>query len=104
MEDEDEFVDAVEGTDERESVEDEDVEGEGFGDDEFGDFGEFTAEAEDNDEEVQEEYDPEAEEETRRSDEVQRQEAMKAEQSHRETRNLPPVWTYSSLINAGTRL
>jgi hypothetical protein len=66
MDDEDEFVDAVEGRDD-ENIEDTDGQSEneieddegGFGDDDFGDF------ADEEDDEVHEEYDPEVEENTR---------------------------------------
>jgi hypothetical protein len=72
MEDEDEFVDAVEERDEENGVTDEAEsdaptdEGDGFGDDDFGDFGDFAAEQDDDDDEVHEEYDPELEEQTQR--------------------------------------
>src|SRR5579862_53752 len=107
MEDEDEFVDAVDGTEENnqpiedkeeDHVEDDDA---GSGDDDFGDFGDFTAEAEDDgdEEQVLEEYDPQAED-IRRSDESRRQKGSAAEQSTQISRNLPPVFlSHSTRVN-----
>jgi hypothetical protein len=75
MDDEDEFVDAVEQREEEDTVNGEDEndatadDQEGFGDDDFGDFGDFAAEQDDDDDEdeqVHEEYDPDVEEQSRK--------------------------------------
>jgi hypothetical protein len=76
MDDEDEFVDAVEQREEEDTVNGEDEndapadDQEGFGDDDFGDFGDFAAEQDDDDEDehVHEEYDPEHEEQSRKTE------------------------------------
>jgi hypothetical protein len=80
MDDEDEFVDAVEERDEESGANDENKsdapanEEDGFGDDDFGDFGDFAAEQGDDDNEVHEEYDPELEERTQRIGHIPSQE------------------------------
>jgi hypothetical protein len=83
MDDEDEFVDAVDGReneDEEDSIHDgdageiEDDDG-GFGDDDFGDFGNFAEQQESEEEdEDQKDYDPEVEETTRRAEQMRLQE------------------------------
>jgi hypothetical protein len=95
MDDEDEFVDAVEGreeegtdsTDEKSGNEGVDDDG-GFGDDDFGDFAE--EEDEDEDDEVHEEYDPEVEESTRNLQEIHTSEVT-AELVSAETSRTPIV-------------
>lgn len=79
MEDDDEFVDAMEGPDVENGEEYEDTEevveeDDGFDDDDFGDF------AAEEEHEEQEEYDPE-EEERVQQEEIQRQKALYAQQS-----------------------
>ena len=110
MEDEDEFVDAVDGTEDKQSSSPEinqsnDAE-DGFGDDDFGDFGDFAAEGDDEDEdEGHEEYNPEAEDEARRSEEIKRQDAIAKEELKADTPNLPPVLFLLKLcIDQVTRL
>jgi hypothetical protein len=78
MDDEDEFVDAVDGREEEEGSSDqedreeaEDDDG-GFGDDDFGDFGDFNEHPESEDEDqVYEEYDPDVEEAAQQTERIQ---------------------------------
>ena len=78
MDDEDEFVDAVEGREEEEEGLSDQEDGEepgdddgGFGDDDFGDFGDFNEQQESEEDQVHEEYVPDIEEAAQRPETIQ---------------------------------
>lgn len=98
MDDEDEFVDAVDGREEEEGLsgqEDGDEAGDnddGFGDDDFGDFGDFNEQQGSEDEdEVHEEYDPDVEETAQRAKRIQMHEPSAVERDTIEEASSPLV-------------
>ena len=108
MDDEDEFVDAVDGREDEEEedstregdsgeIEDDD---EGFGDDDFGDFSNFAEQQESEEEdEGQEDYDPEVEETTRGAEQMRLQEPAAMTQPSIDTSTPPIVLPHSSNIS-----
>jgi hypothetical protein len=92
MDDEDEFVDAIDGREEEEDIGSKDFRAEevgddaGFDDDDFGDF----AEQEENDE-VYDEYDPEVEENTRKTEQIRIQDTPIPEEPKVATEKRPIV-------------
>jgi len=99
MEDEDEFVDARDGTEERQGMQDGDSDGVDDGNDDFGDFGEFTTEVDDEDD-VDADVDVDAEEQSQAPPGPE--EPRIAVESVRETIpsiDLPPVSSLTEWVN-----